>query len=217
MSLTGRITAPTSPRAVNLGAAQDTTPFNARALRDAALAAHQPVAHGEGYKQAMDVSAASLSSLKSSYASWGHFEASKMMAVPQGNAQLRVVAFEYHSNKPMEAWLDALPADKTLKLNVVTCVSGHDNLPHARFATDNVYVAEVRGPDGKVVRSPDFGPGVSHQQEYSSVSPTLAIDLSKPGDYVITCAPKGSGGSGGYVEARKLILHVTGREPVAST
>lgn len=217
MSLTGRITTPAPFRAVTPGAVPDATPFNARSLRDAALAAHQPVANGEGYKQALDVSAASLASLKSSYASWGHFEASKMMAVPQGSAVLRVVAFEYHSNKPMEAWLDALPADKTLKLNVVTCVSGHDNLPHARFATDNVYVAEVRGPDGSVVRSPEFGPGLSHQEEYSSVSPTLSIDLSKPGDYVITCAPKGSGGSGGYVEARKLILHVTGREATLST
>lgn len=188
--------------------------FNAKGLRDAALQAHTPVKNGEGYKNAQDLSAASLSSLKSSFASWGHFEASKMVAVPKdAGVMLRVVAYEYHSGKPMEAWLDAVPDDKILELNVVTCVSGHDNLPHAKFATSNVYVAEVRGPGGKVTKSADFGPGVSKQEEYSSVSPTLTIDVSKPGDYVVTCAPKGSAGAGGYVEARKLIIHVTGTEP----
>jgi hypothetical protein len=188
-------------------------PWNAAALRDAALAAHTPVRNGEGYKSAQDVTSRSLSSLKSAYASWGRFEASKMMAVPVDDVTMRVVAFEYHSGKAMEAWLDAVPDDKILEVNVVTCVSGHDNLPSAKFAKDNVYVAEVRGPDGKVVRSPDFGPGVTRQEEFSSVSPKLTVDISRPGDYVVNCAPKGSAGAGGYVEARKLVIHVTGREP----
>lgn len=188
-------------------------PFNARALRDAALAAHTPVKNGEGYKNAQDITARNLPSLKSSFASWGRFEASKMMAVPADDVTLRVVAYEYHSGKAMEAWLDAVPDDKILELNVVTCVSGHDNLPSAKYAQSNVYVAEVRGPGGKTTRSADFGPGVTKQEEYSSVSPKLTIDISTPGDYVVTCAPKGSAGAGGYVEARKLVIHVTGREP----
>jgi hypothetical protein len=94
----------------------------------------------------------------------------------------------------------------------VTCVSGHDGLPHARFATENVYVAEVNGPTGRLQSAP-FGPGISHREEYASVSPTLSLDVSRPGDYVVTCAPRGSAGTGGYIEARKLIIHVTGREP----
>jgi hypothetical protein len=187
-------------------------PFNARALRDAALAAHTPVKNGEGYKNAQDITARSLPSLKLAFESWGRFEASRMMAVPADDVTLRVAAYEYHSGKAMEAWLDAVPDDKILELHVVTCVSGHDNLPSATYARTNVYVAEVRGPTG-VVRSADFGPGVTKQEEYSSVSPKLTIDISKPGDYVVTCAPKGSAGVGGYVEARKLVIHVTGREP----
>lgn len=211
--VTRPVTAPTTIAPSSAGAS---VPFNARALRDAALAAHTPVPNGEGYKHAQDVTASSLSSLKSSYASWGHFEASKMMAVPADGVTLRVVAYEYHSGKAMEAWLDAVPSDKKLQLNVVTCVSGHDNLPHARFAQSNVYVAEARGPTG-IVRSADFGPGLTQQEEYSSVSPKLTIDISKPGDYVVTCAPKGSAGTGGYVEARALVIHVTGREPTIAS
>ena len=188
-------------------------PFNAGALRDAAYDKHTPVAHGEGNKAKTDLTAGSMAAVKQELASWGHFDASKMTAVPQAGVTMRLVAFEYHSNKPMEAWLDQVPEDKILEMNIATCVSGHDNLPHAKFARENVYVAEVRGPDGKVVQTPAFGPGLSKQEEYASVSPTLTFDISKPGDYVITCAPRGSAGSGGYIEARTLVLHITGKEP----
>lgn len=206
------VTANVSPSAVaaNAGAA---VAFNAQALRDAAFAAHTPVHNGEGYKATQDLTSKSLASIKSSLASWGRFEASKMVPVPAADVTMRVVSYEYHSGKAMEAWLDAVPDDKILELNVVTCVSGHDNLPHAKFAQSNIYVAEVRGPGGKVTRSADFGPGVSKQEEYSSVSPKLTIDISTPGDYVVTCAPGGSAGAGGYIEARKLVIHVTGKEP----
>jgi hypothetical protein len=197
-------------------AASPAGPWNAASLRDAALAAHTPVKNAEGFKSAQDITPKSLPSLKSSFASWGHFEASKMMAVPKDNVTLRVASYEYHSGRPMEAWLDAVPEDGILELQVVTCVSGHDGLPHAKFARDNVYVAEVIGPGGKVVRSPAFGPGVTKQEEYSSVSPTLTIDVRVPGDYVVTCAPRGSAGAGGYPEARRLVIHVTGREPTIS-
>lgn len=191
-------------------------PFNAGALRDAAYDKHTPVAHGEGYKAKTDLSAGSMAAVKQALASWGHFEASKMTAVPQEGVTMRLVAFEYHSNKPMEAWLDQVPEDKIMELNVATCVSGHDNLPHATFARENVYVAEVRGPDGKVVQTPAFGPGLTKQEEYASVSPRLTFDISKPGDYVVTCAPRGSAGSGGYIEARTLVLHITGKEPTVA-
>ena len=187
--------------------------FDAKALRDAAYDKHVPVKNGEGYKQKQDMTPSSLGQVKSSLASWGRFEASKIAAVPKDNITMRVVSYEYHSGKPMEAWLDAVPEDKVLELNVATCVSGHDKLPHAKFAKENVYIAEIRGPDGKTTRSAPFGPGVTKQEEYASVSPTMTIDVSKPGDYVVTCAPRGSAGAGGYVEARKLIIHITGKEP----
>jgi hypothetical protein len=195
------------------GAPATQTKFDAKALRDAAYDKHTPVKNGEGYKQKQDLAPSSLSQVKSSLASWGHFEASKMAAVPKDNITMRVVSYEYHSGKPMEAWLDAVPEDKIFELNVATCVSGHDKLPHAKFAKENVYIAEVRGPDGKTTRSEPFGPGITKQEEYSSVSPTLTIDVSKPGDYVVTCAPRGSAGAGGYIEARKLVIHITGNEP----
>jgi hypothetical protein len=207
-------TTATTTRAGSVGSLPSpTTSWNAAALRDAAYDAHVPVPHGEGSKQKTNLTAAGLSSVKNELASWGHFDASRMVAVPVDPAVvLRTVSFEYHSNKPMEAWLDAVPSSKKLELQVVTCVSGHDNLPHARFATENIYEARVTGPSGTLT-SPSFGPGISHREEYSSVSPTLKIDISQPGDYVVTCAPRGSAGTGGYVEARQLIVHVTGREP----
>jgi hypothetical protein len=199
--------------AATAGAQAAQTKFDAKALRDAAYDKHTPVKNGEGYKGKQDLQPSSLSSVKSSLASWGRWEASKMTAVPADNITMRVVSYEYHSGKPMEAWLDAVPEDKILELNVATCVSGHDNLPHAKFAKENVYVAEIRGPDGKTTRSKPFGPGVTKQEEYSSVSPALTIDVSKPGDYVVTCSPQGSFGAGGYIEARKLVIHITGNEP----
>lgn len=189
------------------------SPGSAAALRDAAFDAHVPVPNGEGSKQKADLTSASLSAVRQQLASWGRWEASRMVAVPVDPAvTLRTVSFEYHSNKPMEAWLDAVPASKRLELQVVTCVSGHDNLPHARFATENIYEARASGPTGALT-SPAFGPGLSHREEYASVSPPLTLDISRPGDYVVTCAPRGSAGTDGYLEARKLVIHVTGREP----
>jgi hypothetical protein len=207
-------TAPASPAAAAVAAAAARPSTDeARARRDAAYDAHVAVPHGEGVKQKADLTAARLPSVKQELAHWGHYDASRMVALPVDPAvTLRAVSFEYHSNKPMEAWLDAVPASKKLALQVVTCVSGHDGLPHARFATENVYVAEVSGPSGRQQSAP-FGPGVSQREEYSSVSPALTFDVSQPGDYVVTCAPRGSAGTGGYVEARKLVIHVTGREP----
>ncbi len=204
------------PAATTAPTAEKAAPHNAAALRDAAYDKHTPVKDGEGYKVKTDLKANSMAAVKQALASWGHFEASKMTAVPQEGITMRLVAFEYHSGKPMEAWLDAVPEDKILELNVATCVSGHDNLPHAKFALENVYIAEVRGPNGKTVQSPPFGPGITKQEEYASVSPTLTFDISKPGDYVVTCAPRGSAGSGGYIEARKLIIHITGTEPTVA-
>jgi hypothetical protein len=191
----------------------ETTTSEARRLRDAAFDAHVPVHGGEGVKHKDDLTADRLPVVRQELASWGHFDASRMVALPKDpRVTLRAVSFEYHSGKAMEAWLDAVPGNRRLELQAVTCVSGHDGLPHARFATENVYVAEVNGPTGRLQSAP-FGPGVSHREEYSSVSPTLPIDVSRPGDYVVTCAPRGSAGTGGYVEARKLVLHITGREP----
>jgi hypothetical protein len=185
----------------------------AQRSRDAAFDAHVPVVGGEGVKRKDDLRADRLPAVRQELAAWGRFDASRMVALPvDPRVTLRAVSFEYHSGKPMEAWLDAVSADRRLELQVVTCVSGHDGLPHARFATENVYVAQVVGPTGTLQSAP-FGPGVSHREEYASVSPTLRLDLAKPGDYVVTCAPRGSAGTGGYVEARKLVLHVTGREP----
>lgn len=191
----------------------DTRLPEAIAARDAAYAAHVPVRGGEGSKQKANLTAAQLPAVKAELASWGHFDASRMVALPvDPKVTLRAVSFEYHSGKPMEAWLDAVPSSKKLELQVVTCVSGHDGLPHARFATENVYVAQATGPTGQQQTAP-FGPGISQREEYASVSPTLKLDVSQPGDYVVTCAPRGSAGTGGYVEARQLVIHVTGREP----
>jgi hypothetical protein len=201
-----------SPAAASVVAAAAGRPA-ASALRDAAYDAHVAVPGGEGVKQKSDLTAARLPAVKQELANWGHYDASRMVALPTNPAvTLRAVSFEYHSGRPMEAWLDAVPASKELELQVVTCVSGHDGLPHARFATENVYIAEINGPSGPKQSAP-FGPGISQREEYSSVSPTLKFDISRPGDYVVTCAPRGSAGTGGYVEARKLIIHVTGREP----
>ncbi|MBM4280714.1 MAG: hypothetical protein FJ137_08105 [Deltaproteobacteria bacterium] len=197
--------APTSPTRAPAGEAQR--------LRDAAFDAHVPVAGGEGVKRKDDLRADCLPAVRQELAAWGRSDASRMVALPTDpRVTLRAASFEYHSGRPMEAWLDAVPVDRWLDLKVVTCVSGHDGLPHARFATENVYVAHVAGPTGSLQGAP-FGPGVSQREEYASVSPPLRLDLTKPGDYVVTCAPRGSAGTGGYVEARKLVLHVTGREP----
>lgn len=205
-------TAP-SVRPSSTSQAAPTATAEATRLRDAAYDAHVPVRGGEGIKRKDDLTADRLQSVRQELAAWGHVDASRMVALPKDpGVTLRAVAYEYHSNKPMEAWLDAVPAQRKLDLQVVTCVSGHDGLPHARFATENVYIAEVNGPTGRQQSAP-FGPGVSHIEEYASVSPTLTVDVSRPGDYEVTCAPRGSAGTGGYVEARKLILHVTGREP----
>ncbi len=190
--------------------------FNASVLRDEALRNHIPVPGGEGVKQPYNLNSASLQSVTAMLASWGTWDASRMLPVPQaGQPMLRIAAYEYHSGRAMEGWIDALPKDKKLKLNVVTCVSGHAGNPFETFARENKYRLAVRGPDGQVLAKQSFGPGYSNGsvKEYASQSPTVEIDVSKPGDYVIECAPDGSAGIGGYMEARRLILHITGKEP----
>lgn len=198
-------------------AAQAAPAFDAAALRNTALRSHRPVPHGEGVAQPYDLSSASLQSVTAMLAYWGTIDASRMLPVPQaGQPTLRVAAYEYQSDLPMEAWVDALPKDKKLKLNVVTCVSGHAGLPAAKFARENKYTLSVKGPDGKVQARQSFGPGYSNGavEEYASRSPSIELDLSRPGNYVIDCAPDDpSSGVGGYIEARRLILHITGREP----
>lgn len=186
-------------------------PFNARAARDAAYDAHEQVQGGEGFKQRVDAEPGTISRFHQQLSHW--FDASKMVAVPEaGMPALRIVAYEYHSHKPMEAWLDAIPKGGKLKLRVAVCVSRHDKLPFEEFAKTNVYVVSASGPTGRT-SVPQFGPGISKQKEYASTSAVLEIDVSKPGDYMIDAYPRGSAGVGGYVEARRIVLHVTGQEP----
>lgn len=186
-------------------------------LRDAALQAHRPVPGGEGTKTPYDLDAASAGSMRRFLSFWGQTDASRMFPIPaKGQPTLRVATYEYHSGLPMEGWLDAVPANKKLQMSALTCVSAHGGLDFEKFARENKYQLRVSGPDGKVQVERRFGPGYSNGavKEYASESPAFEIDISKPGNYVIDCAPDGSGGVGGYVEARRLILHITGKEPL---
>jgi hypothetical protein len=197
------------------GAGRQPTKNDAKTLRDAAFQAHVRVAGApaDDSKEALDVTPGMESRFLQVLANWGHFDASRMVPIPQkGSPNLCMVRYEYHSGKPMEAWLDAKPKDGKLKLKAAICVSGHDGLPHDQFANSNIYEGEIRSPQGTCQRIPLFGPGVSKKPEHASLSAEFEIDVSRPGDYTIDFYPIGSCKVFGYVEMRRLILHVTGNE-----
>jgi hypothetical protein len=186
-------------------------PSNAQALRDAAFNAHVQVQNADGYKTKREIEPGSGNRIQAWLATYGTWDASRMMVVPEKNVRLYVVEYEYHSGKGMEAWADSVPANGILELRFGASVSGHNNLDHKKLSTNNIYEASISGPSGSKRVNP-FGPGVSKIAGYASLSDVVSVDISKPGDYHFTCSPLGSAGTGGFNEARSLVLHITGNE-----
>lgn len=143
------------------------------------------------------------------------------------NAALFVVRYPHCSGKPMEAWLDGMPPDGKLRLNLAITPSWHFGATEAEmdknakhYARSNVYEVEVAFPDGKLQRlvfdvngkSTTAQTCQSEQEVLATSSPTFDIDLGhyRGQDVAIRGWPRGSCGVTGFREARETILHVPG-------
>ncbi len=141
------------------------------------------------------------------------------------NAGLFVLRYPYHSNKPMEAWLDRVPTGGQLRMNLVITPSWHFGTTEAqmdangkKFARTNVYEVEVQFPDGRRQRLKFDVNGrattakscTSDQEVFATASPVIAIDLKsyRGQDIIIRAWPTGSAGVLGFREARETTLHV---------
>jgi hypothetical protein len=133
------------------------------------------------------------------------------------NADLWLVRFAYTTHKAQEAWLGNPPADGKLVLNVVCTPSWHVGNTDAEkqkngeeYSKTNVYVVEIvhRDAAGRMNRISQVEFKVQNPPEYASMSPRLEVDLNKyKGDIIVRGWAKGSGGVGGYIEARETIIH----------
>ncbi len=130
-----------------------------------------------------------------------------MCVIEAGNAKLEKWAFAYHTNLAKEANLLSAPPGGKLNLTALVNVSGHTGQVET-YAKDpkQTFNVSVTGPDGKT-QSMKVNRTKPTGAEYV-VAVDMQIDVSKPGTYVISGWPEGSGGAGGYVEGRQYKLHV---------
>ena len=128
------------------------------------------------------------------------------------NATLWRIGYGYETGKPQEAWVTNVPANHKVTFNVVTTPSAHNGAAaFENYARTNQYVVEVScqsTPTSPLQRVGTFTFGVTNPPEYSTVSPSIDLDLSQlKGDIIFDGWPVGSSGIGGYIEARRTILH----------
>jgi hypothetical protein len=102
--------------------------------------------------------------------------------------------------------IDGAKAGEEIELVVVMPVSGHHNLPKDTYARTNRYDIWLKHPDGAHEMIEDVAtPFVSQPLEGYATPHLLKVKL-QPGSTMLTFAPRGSAGVGGYMNGRTIEL-----------
>lgn len=132
--------------------------------------------------------------------------AAQAIMVPN-NAKMDRWSFAYHTNRAKEANLTSTPPGGVLNVTVLVSVSGHTGEVETFAADPNqtfeVFVTDPNGNTQTYTIKRDSPKG----KQYVAMI-DLNIPVTQEGTYIISGAPSGSGGPGGYIEGREYRLHV---------
>ena len=143
------------------------------------------------------------------------------------NVDFQLLQHSYGTGKPMYGFLEKMPKDGKLKLQLTITPSGHNGEANARkWSKENTYNARVGYMNGgrfvELAKTQFDGNGKETTQRtvqtgkenWAPTSPDLEVDLKQfkkdhPGkELVLEGWPNFSAGVGGYSEARRTIIDV---------
>jgi len=143
------------------------------------------------------------------------------------NVDFQLLEYTYGTGEPMRAYIEDMPKNGLLKLQLSITPSGHNGIESAvRWAQTNTYQARVGYLENgrfQELDSTHFDSDGNETQQrqvqvaepnYAPTSPDLEVDLHQfrkdhPGkELVLEGWPYDSAGVGGYIEARRTIIDV---------